>query len=350
MTTWNASPRSRRGPNHASATVRSPGRRLVECTQSLPSFRAFASTWAQQIGIEWRRGHRDGVQQILDAHLLPAFGHQSITRIQREDIYAFRAALAGRSGRHGRALSASRINKVMTILGQLMAEASIRYGFESPTTGIRKLKQPKPDVQPFSLEEVSRIVEAIDPDFRAYVVVRIFSGLRTGEIDGLKWRYVDFEGRKIKVRGIFSSGQDDVGGKTLGAVRDVPFLGPVEATLRYHADAGRDESDYVFTMRGGTPMCAKNFTNRIWNPALKQLAIARRRPYEMRHTFASLMLGAGEDPSYVAKLMGHGSTEMLFTTYAKFIPNLRRENGSGIRELLEQSSFNASRQEDDTYA
>jgi integrase len=336
MTAWTHSSKPRRA---AVPQARPLEQRPVQCLPTPPNFRTFSALWTEQIGVEWRRGHREGVQQILDAHLLPAFGERPITDIRREDIFAFRAKLAQRAGIQGKPLSASRINKVMTILGQLMAEASIRYMFDSPTTGIRKLKQPKPDVQPFSLEEVSRIVEAMDPHFRAYVVVRIFSGLRTGEIDGLRWRYVDFEGRKIKVRGIFSSGQDDVGGKTLGAVRDVPFLGPVEATLLHHADAGRPDSGYVFTMRGGTPMCAKNFTNRIWNPLLKQLAIARRRPYEMRHTFASLMLGAGEDPSYVAKLMGHGSTEMLFTTYAKFIPNLRRENGSGIRELVDRSAL-----------
>ena len=52
--------------------------------------------------------------------------------------------------------------------------------------------------------------------------------------------------------------------------------------------------------------------------------------YQTRHTFATLMLSSGENPNWVAQMMGHTSTEMLFKRYAKFIPNLTRSDGSAF--------------------
>jgi integrase len=52
--------------------------------------------------------------------------------------------------------------------------------------------------------------------------------------------------------------------------------------------------------------------------------------YQIRHTFGTLMLSSGENPNWVAQMMGHASTEMLFKRYAKFIPNLTRSDGSAF--------------------
>ena len=52
--------------------------------------------------------------------------------------------------------------------------------------------------------------------------------------------------------------------------------------------------------------------------------------YQTRHTFATLMLSSGENPNWVAQMMGHTSTEMLFKRYAKLIPNLTRSDGSAF--------------------
>ena len=52
--------------------------------------------------------------------------------------------------------------------------------------------------------------------------------------------------------------------------------------------------------------------------------------YQTRHTFATLMLSSGENPNWVAQMMGHASAEMLFKRYAKFIPNLTRSDGSAF--------------------
>ena len=74
--------------------------------------------------------------------------------------------------------------------------------------------------------------------------------------------------------------------------------------------------------------------DRIWKPLLRHLGLKLRRPYQMRHTAATLWLASGEAPEWIARQLGHSSTEMLFRVYSRFVPNLTRQDGSAIDRLL----------------
>jgi integrase len=70
--------------------------------------------------------------------------------------------------------------------------------------------------------------------------------------------------------------------------------------------------------------------DRIWYRVLTTAGLRRRTMYQTRHTFASNALAAGEAPSWVAAMLGHASPEMLFTVYARYIPNRTRRDGSAL--------------------
>lgn len=67
---------------------------------------------------------------------------------------------------------------------------------------------------------------------------------------------------------------------------------------------------------------------------LEDLNIPYRRPYNTRHTAATIMLASGESPEWVARQLGHANTQMLFTVYSRFVPNLTRNDGSALDRLL----------------
>ena len=73
-----------------------------------------------------------------------------------------------------------------------------------------------------------------------------------------------------------------------------------------------------------------NLRDHAWYPTLKKAELRRRTMYQTRHTFASNALAAGEAPSWVAAMLGHTTPEMLFTVYARFIPNRTRRDGSAL--------------------
>jgi integrase len=82
------------------------------------------------------------------------------------------------------------------------------------------------------------------------------------------------------------------------------------------------------------PVDNKNFSDRVWYPLLRHLGLTKRRPYQMRHTAATLWLASGEAPEWTARQLGHANTQMLFSVYSRFVPNMTRQDGSAIDRLL----------------
>jgi integrase len=307
-----------------------------------PLFKDFALTWREEMAPQWRRQHRSGVEEIFDKHLVPAFGSREVGGISKADILAFRAELSTKPGRAKKAISPARINKVMGLLRQAMTEAAERFSLPDCFKGVKRLKARKPDVHPFSLDEVDRIRAAVRTDYRNYLTTRFFTGMRTGEINGLKWRYVDFERGLILVREVFSGGEVEEIAKTESSLRDIPMLPMVREALQDQLANRHPESEFVFCGRSGLPIDAHNFSNRVWYPLLRYLEIDKRRPYQTRHTTATLMLASGENPEWIAKLMGHVNTQMLFTVYSRFVPNLTRQDGRAITGLINSRSAPAA--------
>ena len=301
-----------------------------------PLFRDFAETWFAECEPGWRPRYQQTVRGGLDQHLIPAFGEKPVHTIKRADVLAFRAALAKKPGRGGRPISNVRINSVMTWLRQILNEASLRYEFSPAFTGIKPLKINKSDVDPFSLDEVNQIIESCRPHWRNYLIVRFFTAMRPGELHGLRWRYVDFENNLILVRETLVDGEIQAGAKTYDSCRDIPMLPVVREALLAQQEATPDGVEWVFCSKNHQPVDIGNFTSRIWKPLLGYLGLRYRRPYQTRHTTATLLLAAGENPEWIAQLMGHSSTEMLFSRYSRYVRDLTRKDGSAIGRILDQ--------------
>jgi len=298
-----------------------------------PTLRTFAEDWMTNHAIEWRRSHIRVLRSTIDGHLLPYFGDKPIGQITKADILAFRAKLAEAKGRAGKGLSAKRINGIMAPLKQMLAEAAEMHGFTTPAVNIKPLRVKKGDVAPFTLTEVQSIIGRARADYRNYFITRFFTGMRTGEVHGLKWKYVDFEHRLILVRETFVLGEDEYT-KTDSSQRDIQMSQVVFEALRQQHAATARLSEYVFCNRAGEPLDNKNFSDRVWYPLLRHLGLPARRPYQMRHTAATLWLASGEAPEWIARQLGHASTEMLFRVYSRYVPNLTRRDGSAIDRLL----------------
>jgi integrase len=200
---------------------------------------------------------------------------------------------------------------------------------------------PRVDIEPFTLDEVKKIICYVRPDFRNYYIVRFYTGLRTGEIDGLQWQYVDFENRQILVRETVVKGRIDTT-KTLESRREVEMSPPVYEALLKQKKVSFGHSKFVFCNRAGGSYEHRNVTQRIWYPTLEKIGIKKRNPYQTRHTAATLWLAAGENPEWIARQMGHTTTQMLFTVYSRYVPNLTRRDGSVFEKLLMSSGFEVS--------
>ncbi|RMJ05769.1 Transposase [Marinobacter litoralis] len=224
--------------------------------------------------------------------------------VTKASILAARTKMAKRKGRGASGLMAPKtINSHMTILRMIMTEAA------------------------------ERICKYVREDYRIYYQLRFYTGVRTGEIDGLKWEHVDFERQEILVRETLINGETEYT-KTDGSQREIPMFGPVYDALKTQYEATGKLSKFVFCNREGKPLDHNSVTKRVWYPLLELLKLQKRRPYQTRHTAATLLLASGENPEWVARVLGHSSTAMLFKVYSRYIPNVTRMDGSAFERLI----------------
>ncbi len=297
-------------------------------------FSAFALQWLGEKRVEWRQSQIETVDGILRCHLIPAMGEMRMTDITKQDILAFRLRLCEPDAVTAKALSASRINHIMTYLRLILNEAAERFGFDNPWRNIKALPMPRTEVLPFTLREVQLLLSKVRSDFRAYYQVRFFTGMRTGEIDGLSWENVDFGARLIHIHQSLVRGT--IGPtKTSGSHRSIAMSQRVYDALREQWEVSGEKSTFVFCARNGEPLNHRNITRRVWYPLLTDLSLAKRNPYQTRHTAATLWLAAGESPEWIARQLGHANTSMLFRVYSRYVPNLVGRDGAAFEELIE---------------
>lgn len=307
--------------------------RAAATEQQTPLFSEFAELWFLEMSPQWRKVHRSAVRDVLNRNLLPIFGHRLVGDISKADVLTFRAEIAKLPGRKG-TLGNARINKIMCFLRQILNEAADRFELTAAFRNVKPLKQKKTDVQPFSLDEVNRILTTVRPDYRNYLLTRFFTGMRTGEINGLQWKYVDRERNLILVRETLVDGMVEDEAKTQSSIRDISMQPMVREAIDAQWLLRKPDVPWVFPTRTGGPIDGHNFTNRIWYPLLRYLELDKRRPYQTRHTAATLMLASGENPEWIARMLGHSNTDMLFRVYSRFVPNLTRQDGRAFAGLL----------------
>lgn len=197
------------------------------------------------------------------------------------------------------------------------------------------------EVNPLDPEEVGAFLTACPTRWRPYFSVACWTGVRPNELAALRWGDVDGVRGTFRIRLGRYRGQEDPP-KTASSVRDIDLLPPVvdalkaqkaqQAAERLKAGRGAPEpgQEYVFTGPEAGLLNVTALRDRVWYPALTKAGLRRRIMYQTRHTFASNALAAGEAPSWVAAMLGHTSPEMLFSVYARFIPNRTHRDGSAL--------------------
>jgi integrase len=305
---------------------------VVDQQAVIPLFEAFAKTWFEEMQVQWRFSYISAVNNIIFNRLIPVFGKYPVDKITKAQVLAFRVQISEFKKRNGDTLSPTSVNRHMKILRAILNEAADRFEFSTPYRGIKPLKVPKSHIKPFTPEEIQKILNHVREDFKDYFTVRFFTGMRTGEVDGLKWKYVDLEQRLISVRETIVSGREEYT-KNSYSQRDIQMSDHVyRAFCNMKKRTG--DNTFVFCNQKGNPLDHNHVTKRIWYPLLKHLGLEKRNPYQMRHTAATLWLAAGELPEWIAYQMGHSTTEMLFRVYSRYVPNLTRKDGSAAEKLF----------------
>lgn len=179
---------------------------------------------------------------------------------------------------------------------------------EDPVARIDRLREPVPDVEPLTFEEVQRLLAEANEWERSLLTVLCFAGLRPNEALALRWDDLDFERNQLLIRSSLSRyGLGEP--KTPGSVRTIDMLPPVCNALLAQRQRARLRSEFVFPNEDGGPLDETNFRDCNWRRLLRRVGLRYRLLCHCRHTYAVLELSHGENPLYVAKQLGHTTAE-----------------------------------------
>ena len=312
---------------------------LFKTTGDIPNLEDWWDIWINEKSVRWTT--EKGWNSAWRVHIGPYFGHIQIDQITDHEILVFRKKLE-LSG-----LKASTINdKIIKPLCMALLRAydtGIISGYACKS--IRRLSEDLVDIQPFTYQELYHFLDIMKrkaPEFYDMLFIWSRTGLRPGEMYALKWDHVDYFNSRLLVRETHLSSGEDGPTKTRSSTRDIVVLPEtIEAFRRQEARTGL-MGKYVFTTNTGRPF-SDAFMRKKFRHFLRLAGLAYRPPKQMRHTFATLALAAGENPDWVSKTLGHASPETTWKRYNRFIPNLTRRDGSALEKYMATVAANGEK-------
>ncbi|MEZ5236135.1 MAG: site-specific integrase [Acidimicrobiales bacterium] len=166
-----------------------------------------------------------------------------------------------------------------------------------------------------SPEELHRLAEAIDPRYRAFVLLGGYGGLRLGEMLGLRWGRVDMLHRRVEVVETLVDVNNRISfdpPKTRASRRIVTLPRMVCDEL---ARSGGPAEPCRLVSPDAKPIRASLFRSRFWTPAVNAAGLAPLRIHDLRHTAVSIWIAAGANPKQVAARAGHTSVSVVLDRY-----------------------------------
>lgn len=277
-----------------------------------------ASTWA---------GYQK-IVKIIQHATTPALGAMLLPDLKRGHLKEF-CKSQNTSNKWLRNVQSCLRSALQDAVDDELLEVNPLYGWSYENAEAVKTSD---DVDPFTSEEREAILEAFrDPQHRNLFEFAFWTGLRTSELVALEWEDIDFlrgEARINKAKTQFADEAEPP--KTRKGIRDVKLLGPAMAALKRQKEITFLAGGVIFRdPRSGEPWAGDEpIRQGPWKSAIKKAGVRYRRPYQTRHTYASMMLTAGEPLGWVAAQMGHSDLTMLARVYARWIESATPEAGN----------------------
>ena len=206
----------------------------------------------------------------------------------------------------------------------------------------------KEEIRPLTAEQVKILFESARGDrLEALYVLAITTGLRQGELLGLKWGDVDLEAATLQVRRTRTTAKGGpvlAAPKTKGSRRTVRLSETALQALRGHLERQLDEIDragdlyqengLIFASEIGEPLDRRYITTQRFKPFLKRAGLPQIRFHDLRHTCATLLLSKNVNPKVVSEMLGHASIAITLDTYSHVLPDMQDSAAKAMEDAL----------------
>jgi integrase len=233
---------------------------------------------------------------------------------------------------HARGLSAGTVRAIRRLLVAVFNGAvKARRITRTPAEGTSSPKLERSEQRYLTAEELIRLADAIEPRYRALVLLGGFAGLRIGELAGLEVRHLDLIRRRVRVdqQATEVGGRLDVGPPKSEAARRTIAIGEhlaaeVAEHLRVYRP-GAEPTDRVFTAPLGGPLVPSAFRRRAFSRGVAAADLGKLRVHDLRHTSVALAIEAGMHIEALRRRLGHTSVTTTLGVYGHLFDGMDEE-------------------------
>ena len=255
-------------------------------------------------------------ENIVTNQLLPLFKHKKVNEITKGEIKEW-------IDKRLQEISSKRMRNILNILIAIL-DVAIEYEHISvnPAKNIKLPSHKKVrDMKPFNEEEVNLLIENAEGQFKNYLAVAFYTGMRPGEIIALTISDVNLDEMYINVNKRVRKGTSDTP-KTKNSIRKVPILQSLLPYIEYLVKVAKEKQTFnLFTTKTGKRYYSSDKLHKEWYSLLEKCSLPKRVMYNTRHTFATLAIKRGIPIYNVSQILGHRNTQETLESYAKFINN-----------------------------
>jgi integrase len=293
---------------------------------------SYLATWLEHIAKTRRRSTHVLYEAIVRNHIIPHLGGRPLAKLKRRDIRELLDLLADRVGSRTRQLVHRTLRHALreAVEDELIEQNPCVRG-DKPRHEAAYRTTLEPD-------QVQRLLElARAGDYYVLFFLALATGMRQGEIFGLRWDAIDFASASLYVRATLTRDREGT-----------PQLTPPKSSRRRRIDLGdrlvrmlrdlqqihRPQSIWVFTDKNGQPLERNRFVRGVFHPLLREASIPRIRFHDLRHTSATLALSSGVNVKVISERLGHSSAKMTLDVYARALPTLQREAADRLETII----------------
>ena len=292
----------------------------------------------------------ESYRQIVHGHMAPALGSVALTALRPQQIQAWYTQLldGGRTDGQG-GLSRRTVLRYHQILHAALRQA-VRWQLlvRNPADAVEPPRAPRRDLQVPDAQDVRKILAAADATrYGPLVRLAVLTGMRRGELLGLRWADVDLDAAALNVQQsaqrITGQGMIFRQPKTRLSRRAIALSPAAVALLRQHrrrqaetrllAGPAYADRGLVFTSGLGAPVEPGNLL-RAWGTIIAAADVGHVRFHDLRHAHATLLLRQGVHPKIVSERLGHASIAITLDTYSHVVPGLQEAAAAQLDALL----------------
>ncbi len=298
-------------------------------------------------------------EELVRLHIAPALGRYELQKLSAQHLQAFYAKKAEEG------LSATTINHFHNVLHKAL-DTAVKWNLVARNVCdlVSPPRRKRYEVHPLTLEQVHKLLAVVEGhEMEALFRLALATGLRRGELMGLKWQDINLDAGTLQVRRILSrvpskmpgKGYVEAEPKTQKSRRSVVIAPFALEALKQHRERQREaeikagplwqDHDFVFCTSIGTHLNPTRDMLDQLKVLLKKAGLPDIRFHDLRHSAATLLLSVGVHPKVVQEILGHSQISITMDVYSHVLPGMQQEAMSRLNDALREGTTSGVKHE-----